>query len=115
AEVAIPLVERVRADVPPDTPAADITEADLERVGVLGITPEVPRTRRGPFVAVGMAADQTAFMFQGTVEALARLPQRVPQLWEAVFGGERDPETPVSVVGASRLGGELWDRGELPS
>ena len=115
SEVAVPLVQRVRADVPPGTPAAEITEADLERVGVLGITPEIPRTRQGPIAAVGLATDQTVFMFQGTVEALSRLPQRIPQLWEAVFGGHRDPETPMSVVGASRIGGELWERGELPS
>ena len=115
AEVEIPLVERLRGDVPPDTPADEITDADLERVGVMGITPEIPQVRNGPVPAVGMAADQTVFMFQGTVEALSRLPQRIPDLWEAVFGGTRDPDTPMSVVGASRIGGELWERGELPS
>ena len=29
----------------------------------------------------------------------------------AIFGGERDPNTPVSVVGASRIGGEAVERG----
>jgi membrane-associated protease RseP (regulator of RpoE activity) len=114
-EVAIPLVERVRSDVPPDTPVSEITQADLERVGMLGITPELPRTTYGPVAAVGLAADQTRFMFEGTLAAMARLPERIPQLWEAVFGGYRDPETPMSVVGASRLGGELWERGETSS
>jgi membrane-associated protease RseP (regulator of RpoE activity) len=114
-EVAIPLAERVRQDVPADTPVDQITEEDLEEVGVLGITPVVPRTVHGPVAGVGLAADQTVFMFRGTVEALSRLPQRVPLLWDAVFGGDRHPETPMSVVGASRLGGELWERGELPT
>jgi membrane-associated protease RseP (regulator of RpoE activity) len=108
-------VERVREGTDPTTPVSEITEADLERVGVLGITPEVPRTRHGPVDGAGLAVDQTGFIFQGTFEALGRLPERVPQLWEAVFGGVRDPETPMSVVGASRIGGELWDRGELPT
>lgn len=115
-EVRVPEVERVREEaIEPGTTAAEITDADLERVGVLGISPEVPRTRHGPVAGVGLAADQTGFIFQGTIEALGRLPERVPQLWEAVLGGQRDPETPMSVVGASRLGGELWERGELPT
>jgi membrane-associated protease RseP (regulator of RpoE activity) len=112
--VALPEVERVRADVPPK-PADEVTEADLERVGMLGIAPEIPRTRYGPVAGVGLAADRTGIIFQGTFEALARLPERVPQLWEAVFGGTRDPETPMSVVGASRIGGELWEQGEYPT
>ena len=29
----------------------------------------------------------------------------------AIFGGERDPNTPVSVVGASRIGGEAVEQG----
>jgi membrane-associated protease RseP (regulator of RpoE activity) len=115
ATAELPLAERVRQDVDPETPVTEITEADLEQVGVLGITPVVPRTVHGPISGVGLAADQTAFMFRGTVDALSRLPQRIPQLWEAVFGGERHPETPMSVVGASRIGGELWERGELPT
>jgi membrane-associated protease RseP (regulator of RpoE activity) len=115
ADADLPLAQRVRQDVPADTPVTEITNADLERVGVLGIEPEVPRTRQGPVAAVGLAADRTGFMFQGTFEALGRLPERVPLLVEAVFGGERDPETPVSVVGASRIGGELWQQGELPT
>jgi membrane-associated protease RseP (regulator of RpoE activity) len=113
SEVALPLAERLRQDVG-EKPASDITPADLERVGVLGITPVIPQTVHGPVAGVGLAADQTGAIFRGTVEALSRLPQRVPQLWEAVFGGERHPETPMSVVGASRIGGELWERGELP-
>jgi membrane-associated protease RseP (regulator of RpoE activity) len=30
---------------------------------------------------------------------------------KAIFGGERDPNTPVSVVGASRIGGEAVEAG----
>jgi membrane-associated protease RseP (regulator of RpoE activity) len=115
AEVALPQVERIRQDVPEGTRLSDITQADLERVGVLGITQVVPRSTHGPIDGLGLAADQAAFIFQGTVQALSRLPERVPQLIEAVFGGTRDQETPMSVVGASRIGGELWDRGELPT
>jgi membrane-associated protease RseP (regulator of RpoE activity) len=111
----LPLAQRVRQDIDPQTPVTDITDADLEQVGVLGIEPVVPEVRLGPVAGVGEAADRTVLMFRGTVEALSRLPERVPALVSAVFGGERDPETPISVVGASRIGGELWDRGEVPT
>jgi membrane-associated protease RseP (regulator of RpoE activity) len=113
AEVALPRVERIRQDVPVGTPLADITPADLEQVGVLGITQEIPRVTYGPVEGVGLAAEQTGAMFGGTFAALGQLPERIPQLVEAVFGGQRDQETPISVVGASRIGGELFDRGEL--
>src|SRR5690606_17457647 len=115
AEVALPLAERVRLDAPPDTRLDEVTDAHLERVGVLGITPVIPEQRHGPVAAVGLAVEQTGAMFKNIGHAITQLPERVPQLWEAVFGGERDPETPMSVVGASRIGGDLWEAGELPS
>lgn len=114
AEVALPLAERLREGVETSSPS-EITEAHLEEAGVLGVTPVVPRTVYGPVDGVGAAADQTVLLAQGTVEALSRLPEKIPALWEAVTGGPRDPETPMSVVGASRVGGELWERGELPT
>ena len=75
----------------------------------------IPEQRHGPVAAVGLAVEQTGAMFKNIGHAITQLPERVPQLWEAVFGGERDPETPMSVVGASRIGGDLWEAGELPS
>ena len=46
-------------------------------------------------------------------KALAKIPTKIGALVTSITGGERDPETPISVVGASRLGGEavendLW-------
>ena len=54
-------------------------------------------------------------MFEGTFTALKKFPEKVPKLWAALTGSERDPETPISVVGASRIGGELFEQGELPT
>ena len=113
-EATLPEAVRLKQDARVDS-ASEITHEHLETVGVLGITPVIPRTVHGPVDGIGLAADQTAFMFRGTIEALGRLPEKIPPLWDAVTGGERDPETPMSVVGASRIGGELWERGELPS
>jgi len=67
-----------------------------------------------PVSAVGATGDYTAMLAKGTLTSLQKFPQKIPKLWTAITGGERDPETPVSVVGISRLGGEavehgLWD------
>lgn len=112
--VTIPSAQRIRADVAPKL-ASEITEADLERVGQLGITPVLARSTAGPGSAVGLAADQGVAMFEGTIAAMKKFPEKVPKLWDALTGSTRDPETPISVVGASRIGGELFERGEIPT
>ncbi|WP_319458882.1 site-2 protease family protein [Micromonospora sp. RTP1Z1] len=61
----------------------------------------------GPAGAVGATADFTGTMAVQTAHAMQRIPQKVPALWTAITGGERDVDTPISVVGASRLGGEF--------
>jgi membrane-associated protease RseP (regulator of RpoE activity) len=84
-------------------------------VGLLGVTPAVPTSTAGPVDAVGLAGRQAGALFQGTFEALMSLPTKVPALWASITGDERDPETPVSMVGASHIGGELADRGDYQS
>ncbi|GAA2622884.1 M50 family metallopeptidase [Paractinoplanes durhamensis] len=51
------------------------------------------------------------FLVENTFKALGRIPQKVPALWHSLTGSERDPDTPISVVGASRLGGEAIEHG----
>jgi membrane-associated protease RseP (regulator of RpoE activity) len=51
------------------------------------------------------------FLAENTFSALGRIPEKVPALWHSVTGSERDPDTPISVVGASRLGGEAIEHG----
>ncbi len=105
ATVVLPLVERLRPG----------SAADVEKVGMLGVTPQVPTSTAGPADAVGLAGRQAGALFTGTFDALLRLPTRVPALWASVTGDERDPDTPVSMVGASHIGGELADRGDYQS
>ena len=57
-----------------------------------------------------------AFAFTGdliveTWNALLSLPSKIGALWTAVTGGERALDTPVSVYGASVLGGQAVERG----
>jgi membrane-associated protease RseP (regulator of RpoE activity) len=112
----LPSVQRVKLDVASsDRTVESLTPADLENVGVLGITPRVPKDVRGPVAAFGLTGDQTGLMFEGIFTSLQKFPEKVPKLWEALSGAERDPETPISVVGASRIGGELFEQGEFPT
>ncbi|MFH9862653.1 M50 family metallopeptidase [Streptomyces sp. NPDC017202] len=42
------------------------------------------------------------------VDSLAALPSKIPALWDAAFGdGPREPDSPMGVVGAARVGGEI--------
>jgi membrane-associated protease RseP (regulator of RpoE activity) len=61
--------------------------------------------------AVGGTLGFTGDMFAKTWEGLLRFPQRIPAVVKAIGGGPRDPDTPVSVVGASILGGDAVERG----
>ncbi|HET6481260.1 MAG TPA: site-2 protease family protein [Actinoplanes sp.] len=56
-------------------------------------------------------ADFGGFLFKNTFEALKRIPDKIPALWHSITGSERDPDTPISVIGASRLGGEAIEHG----
>lgn len=115
--VTLPTALRLKTAVlkDPDRTVESITDADLEPVGVLGVTPRLPETTAGPVKAFGLTWDQTIVIFKGTFESLKKFPEKVPKLWTAITGAERDPETPISVVGASRIGGELAERREWPS
>lgn len=77
----------------------------VERVGFLGVSPEFESVSQ-PLSSV------PAYMWDITsasVSALVTLPVRFYELVTntLIGGGERDLESPVSVVGASRLGGEI--------
>ena len=44
-------------------------------------------------------------------KSLAKIPTKIGALVHSIGGGERDPETPISVVGASIIGGDAFERG----
>ncbi|QFZ22713.1 M50 family metallopeptidase [Saccharothrix syringae] len=61
--------------------------------------------------ALGGATEYTGDMFANTWQGLLRFPEKIPAVIEAIGGAERDVDSPVSVVGASRLGGEAVEQG----
>ena len=89
------------------------TSEGVRDVGMIGASPQQPAltTQYGPVAAIGATFSFTGTMFAETAQRLVEFPERIPAVVTAIFGGERDPNTPVSVVGASRIGGEAVERG----
>ncbi|MCX2930540.1 M50 family metallopeptidase [Mycobacterium sp. CVI_P3] len=63
-----------------------------------------------------LTAVPATFTFTGDLavelgKSLAKIPTKVGALVHSIGGGERDPETPISVVGASIIGGDTVDHG----
>ncbi|MCD9144021.1 MULTISPECIES: M50 family metallopeptidase [Streptomyces] len=80
--------------------------------GFLGFTPAtgvVPQS-------FGQSVDRMGDMVQSGVESLIALPSKIPDLWNAAFdGGERKADSPMGVVGAARVGGEVFNLDIPPS
>ena len=113
-EASVVTVERDGAEkdleVTPRSVSVETPEGTqkVNQVGIGLMEPSVPRTvTHGAVDGVGVAVTTTGDMAVAMGEAITRIPEKVPALWNSIFGAERDPETPVSVVGASRLGGEM--------
>ncbi|MFD7659467.1 M50 family metallopeptidase [Actinosynnema sp. NPDC059797] len=81
-----------------------------EEVGAIGIIHQ-RNFEYDALTALGGATDFTGDMFVNTWHGLLRFPEKIPAVVEAIAGGERDVDSPVSVVGASRLGGEAVEQG----
>lgn len=81
-------------------------------VGAIGVS----AAQFGPTQYNALSAVPATFAFTGdlTVElgkSLAKIPTKVGALVDSIGGGERDPETPISVVGASIIGGDTVEAG----
>ena len=81
-------------------------------VGAIGVgAPRSVPTRYSVLSAV-----PATFAFAGDLtvqvgKSLVTIPSKVGALVHAIGGGQRDPETPMSVVGASIIGGDTVDHG----
>ncbi|AGP31008.1 M50 family metallopeptidase [Corynebacterium terpenotabidum] len=78
--------------------------------GAIGMridNPNAELVQYNPITAVGGTVDYSWYIVKETAKALVDLPQRYWPVVESIFGGDRSNDSPVSVVGASRAGGEL--------
>ncbi|GGX88813.1 M50 family metallopeptidase [Streptomyces fructofermentans] len=73
--------------------------------GFLGFTPASGVVQQ----SFGQSVDRMGGMMQNGVESLVALPSKIPALWDAAFGdGPREADSPMGVVGAARVGGEVF-------
>jgi membrane-associated protease RseP (regulator of RpoE activity) len=73
--------------------------------GFLGYTPAVGIVPQG----FGDSVGQLRGMVSTTVQSLVDLPERIPALWRSAFdGAPRQQDGPMGVVGAARVGGEVF-------
>ncbi|UKN42372.1 zinc metalloprotease Rip1 [Mycobacterium lepromatosis] len=88
------------------------SQLELATVGAIGVgASHLLLTHYGVLSAVPATA---AFAGDLTVEvgkALVTIPTKLGALVHAIGGGQRDPQTPMSVVGASIIGGDTVDHG----
>ncbi|CAN5267118.1 site-2 protease family protein [soil metagenome] len=83
----------------------------IVEVGFLGVVPEVVMERQGPTFVVATMGDYT----WETVKALGQLPVKVYGVARAAIGlEERADDSPMSVVGASRVAGEVASEATIP-
>lgn len=115
---AVLVVERdgktreLRTNTAVNTVFADLDTADkgTTQAGFLGIVPKFEMVRHGPiFTLMEMAT-----MTKKAVHTIATFPVKVYGVGKAALGLEkRDPESPMSVVGASRVAGEISSSHQL--
>ncbi|MBL7258107.1 M50 family metallopeptidase [Paractinoplanes lichenicola] len=109
------------ADVLTTVRAADGPTALVVRRGgeTLTLTVDIAQGRMGaspqppPAYVEGGLPETVAFtgdLLKSSISQLAAFPERIPAVIKAI-GGEREADTPISMVGASRLGGEAVERG----
>ncbi|WP_295624155.1 RIP metalloprotease [uncultured Corynebacterium sp.] len=82
----------------------------VTEVPAVGLRFEPPRDTTieyTPLTAVPGALAFTGDMFGAVWDGLLSIPGKIPGVIASIFGAERDVESPMSVVGASRVGGEM--------
>ncbi|MEU8589573.1 site-2 protease family protein [Streptomyces sp. NPDC048664] len=80
--------------------------------GFLGFTPASGIVQQSFDQSVQRMGD----MMQNGIESLVALPGKIPALWDAAFdNAPRQPDSPMGVVGAARVGGEVFTLDIPPS
>lgn len=99
-----PLVSRRPALDGDGSPIIENGTTKLVSVGFLGVTP-AEETVRQPLTAVPPVIGKGLLQVAGVV---VRIPEKMVGVTKAAFGsGQRDPNSPVSIVGVGRFAGEI--------
>ena len=101
------MVFDVRVDTVQRLSAETGEPVDAGAIG-MGLAPVPDAMKRfGPVEAIPATLRYAGEMLGATFEGLLAFPGKIPGVVASLFGAERDVEGPVSVIGASRTGGEL--------
>ena len=85
-------------------------------VGAIGVTskPLELFVSYGPVAAIGATAGFAGSLVTATLDGLASFPAKLPGVVASIFGAEREADGPISVVGASNVGGVLAEHSAWP-
>ncbi|MEV5256474.1 site-2 protease family protein [Streptomyces anulatus] len=84
----------------------EVIPEDFVKAGYLGFA---ARTEIVPLGFVDSTV-RMGDMIENGVDSIIALPSKIPALWDAAFSdGERADDSPVGVVGAARIGGEVMN------
>ncbi|KAA8959869.1 RIP metalloprotease [Mycobacterium sp.] len=87
-------------------------DTEPSTVGMIGVAPPLPGlTHYNMLTAIPGAVVFTGDLSVELAKALVAIPSKVGALVHAIEGGQRSPDTPISVVGASIIGGDTVDHG----
>ncbi|WEH36161.1 site-2 protease family protein [Streptomyces sp. AM 4-1-1] len=82
----------------------EVVPGEFVSAGYLGFA---ARTEIVP-LSFGDSVVRMGDMIENGVDSIIALPSKIPALWNAAFGdGDRAADSPVGVVGAARIGGEV--------
>ena len=86
-----------------------LNNGELVEAGSIGLAQEpLDIVEKHGFIgAIPATWNYSMYMLDATVQGIMQFPAKIPGVVASIFGAERDVEGPMSVVGASRVGGEL--------
>ncbi|MFT3899807.1 MAG: M50 family metallopeptidase [Gordonia sp. (in: high G+C Gram-positive bacteria)] len=91
-------------------PNGTTTTETRKMVGLKYPPPPAP-VKHNLLSAIPASAAFAGDLLKSVWDALVSLPTKIGALWTAVTGGERSPDTPISMWGASVLGGDAVEKG----
>lgn len=111
-----------RGDQKLDLPVAVESASRLDEtgrehtVGAIGVTskPLELFVSYGPVAAIGATTGFAGSLVTATLDGLASFPAKLPGVVASIFGAEREADGPISVVGASHVGGVLAEHSAWP-
>lgn len=85
-------------------------KGETVQAGFLGFTPQRAVVQQ----TFGQSLDRMYDMGENGVKSLVALPGKIPGLWNAVVDdAPRDPDSPIGMVGAARVSGEIFSHEEI--